>query len=289
METRSGRWPRAAGYASVAAGALMWSTGGVFVKVLAGRYGADPRAIACLRSAFGGVVLAWALPRLRGGSPVRLGASAGCFTVVVAGFVLSTAGTTAANAVFLQYAYPLFVAVGAVVLLGERLGWRTVAALALGMAGVGTILVGSWEPGHRGGLAWGLGSSVAFAGFALLQRAMPRGSPVARSSLYNLAAGALLLPVAWGRLGLSAEALGVVALQGVFQLAIPYVLVIYGLTRIRATDAALITLIEPALNPVWVWLVVGEAASGSTVLGGALVLVALTVRFLGARRAPPTR
>jgi hypothetical protein len=55
---------------------------------------------------------------------------------------------------------------------------------------------------------------------------------------------------------------------------------------VEATDGALITLIEPILNPLWVWLLVGEPTGRGTMLGGALLLAALVVRFLGARRAP---
>jgi drug/metabolite transporter (DMT)-like permease len=273
----------------ILATALMWSFGGVFVKVLRRDYDVDPRAIACLRSAMVGVLLAWALPRLRGAPRWRVGWSSLAYTVVVGCFVLSTAGTTAANAIFLQYAYPLLVAVGAVFLFSERLGRRTVVALGLGAAGVATILVCSWTADDRAGLVYGFGSAFAFAAFTLLQRSMRRGSPVALSSIYNLTAAVLLLPLAWGTLRLSAEALLVVAAMGTFQLGLPYILFIKGLRTVPATDAALITLVEPVLNPVWVWLVVSERPHWSTVVGGGLILVALLVRFLGARqvRAAP--
>ena len=211
----------ASGHLMILACALLWSFGGVFVKVLRRDYGVDPRAIACLRSAMVGVLLVWSLPRLRGAPRWRVGWSGLAYTVVVGCFVLSTAGTTAANAIFLQYAYPLIVAVGAVVLFSERLGWRTVIALVLGMAGVATILVCSWTPEDRVGLLYGFGSAFAFAAFALLQRSMRRGSPIALSCVYNLTAAVLLLPLAWGTLRLSAEALLVVAAMGTFNSACP--------------------------------------------------------------------
>jgi drug/metabolite transporter (DMT)-like permease len=109
---------------------------------------------------------------------------------------------------------------------------------------------------------------------------------VALSSLYNLTAAALLFPLAYGALALSFEAFLVVAAQGVFQLGIPYVLFIRGLRTVRATDAALITLVEPVLNPLWVWLAVSEAPHSSTCVGGALILLALVVRFVGLRQPP---
>jgi len=271
------------GHLMILACALLWSFGGVFVKVLTLRYGVDPAAIACLRSAAAGLLLAWALPGLAKAPKWRALGSGLAYTVVVGSFVVSTAGTTAANAIFLQYAYPLFVAVGAVLVFKERLGARTVLAVALGVAGVAVILVFSWRGGERAGLAWGFASSITFATFALFQRSMRAGSPAGLSSLYNLMAAALLLPLAWGRLAVSAEALVVVAAMGVFQLGLPYVLFIQGLRSVPATDGALITLVEPILNPLWVWLAVGEAPTWNSLVGGGLILVALAVRFLGAR------
>lgn len=281
------------GHALVFACALLWSLGGVFVKELRGTYDVDPRAIACLRALVAGLVLSWALGGLRGAPPWRTLASAPAYAMVVHSFVVATAWTSAANAVFLQYAYPLFVAIVAVGFMGERLGWRTAVALAVGMGGVATILVGSWSPTDQAGLLWGFTSSLAFAAFALLQRSMRSGSPIGLASFYNLVAAAIALPFAWKVLAMPLGAFAVVAAMGVFQLGLPYVLFIRGLRSIPATDAALITLFEPVLNPLWVWLWVGEKPAAATLVGGGLILVALVVRFMGLpageAQAPSTR
>ncbi len=276
----------ARGYLMILACAVLWSFGGVFVKVLGKDHGVAPGAIACLRSAAAGLLLVWALPGLAGAPLRRAAASCVLYAIVVGSFVFAVQGTTAANAIFLQYAYPVFVAIGAVCFFRERLGPRTLAALGLGLAGVATILICSWTPGARTGLACGFISSLAFAGLALLQHAIRGGSPVALASLYNLAAALLLLPFAWGGLQLSGTAWLLVAAMGVFQLGIPYVLFIRGLRIVPATDAALITLAEPVLNPLWVWLRVGERPSASTLFGAGLILLALLVRFARWRRVP---
>lgn len=275
----------------VLAAGVMWSLGGVFVKILKLHFAVDPWAIGCLRSAAGGLALAWALPRLGGAPRGRVAGAAVAYTIVVGGFCVAMVGTTAANAIFLQYTYPLFVAVGAVVLLAERLRGRTLVALAVGLCGVAVIFAGSWEPGQQKGIVYGLVSGAALGGFTLLQRSMRRGNPVALSSLYNLVAAALMLPLAWGALRVPWPALLVAAAMGIIQLSVPYVLFIKGLRTVPATDAALITLVEPLLTPVWVWLAVSEAPHASTYVGGGLILAALLVRFLGARRieaAPAT-
>ncbi|MBL7224198.1 MAG: DMT family transporter [Candidatus Brocadiae bacterium] len=276
---------RRSGYACVFAAALLWSLGGMFVKVLVERFGAEPRAVACLRSLFAGLVLVWALPRLGGVPRVRVGITSLVYALVVGTFVFSTAGTSAANAILLQYSAPLLVAVGAVWFLGERLGGRQIGALALGVGGVAAILAFTWGTPDQRGVLYGLGSAVAFASLMLLQRSMRSGSPVALSCVYNLTAGVVMLPLAWGALRLSPGAWLVVALMGTVQLGIPYALFIRGIQRVPATDAALITLVEPVLNPVWVWLAVREEPHWSTFVGGALILAGLLVRFAGARPA----
>jgi len=267
----------------------MWSFGGLFVKVLTRRYGVEPAAVACLRSAAGGLVLAWALPRVAGAPGWRVAGAGAAYALVVGTFVAAVAGTTAANAIFLQYAYPLVVAVGAWVFFKEALNARTLLALALCGIGVITIVTGSWKPEHLVGLGYGVVSAIAFAAFVLVQRSIRAGDPVALSSLYNLLTAAVLLPLAYDKLGLSAAAFALVAAMGIFQLALPYVMFMKGLRTVPATEAALITLLEPVLHPVWVWIGVREAPNAWTVIGAVLITAALLVRFSAPARAPTPR
>lgn len=275
------------GRIEVLAAAVLWSTGGVFIKTLTGRWAMAPQALACLRSAAAGLVLAWALPRLRGTRPLPAGAAGLAYAAALWAFVMATAGTTSANAIFLQYAFPLLVAIGAWAAFGERPTGRTVAALAVGMGGVAAIVAGCWTRSDRAGLGFGLTSAAALAAFVLLQRLLETTSPLALTALFNLLAAAAMLPLAWGRFHAPPAALVLVAVQGAVQIALPYVLFIRGLRSVPAAEAGLICLVEPVLNPVWVALFVGERPGAWTILGGAAILAALAVRFLpGGRTAP---
>jgi drug/metabolite transporter (DMT)-like permease len=82
--------------------------------------------------------------------------------------------------------------------------------------------------------------------------------------------GARLAPVHWGLL----------LVAGVAQLGISTVLYGKAIPHVRAIEAILIPIMEPVLNPVWVWLLVGEVPSGWALLGGAIVLGAVTARGL---------
>lgn len=258
--------------------AFLWSFGGVFIKTLTGKHGMAPEALACLRSLVAGLVLAWALPRLRRVPFARVSGAGAAYAFIVGTFVAATTDTTAANAIFLQYAYPLIVAVGARIIYSERIGARTTVALAIGMAGVATIVMGSWNPQHMRGVGYGLVSATAFGVFTLIQRGI-KNDAVALASLYNLIAAALILPFAIGKFACSTQALLLVVVMGAVQLAVPYVLFIKGLQQIPAAEAALVTLIAPVLNPLWVWMIVSETPTVQTVIGGAVILFAVATRF----------
>lgn len=269
---------------TIAAAAALWSFGGLFVKVLQGVFGVQPQAIACLRSAAAGIALGWALPRIAGAPLGRVGAASLAYLGTVLLFVHSTAMTSAANAIFLQYFYPLITAVGAALFFFERIDRRTVAALVLGTAGAGIIVGGSWNGADQEGVTLGLLSAVTFAAFVLIQRGIRSGGAIGLVAVYNLATALLLLPFAWPHLGIPTDAWILVAVMGIFQLGIPYALFVKGLKTVPAAEAAIITLLEPVLNPIWVWLGRGEVPSAWTVIGGSILLLALAVRFVSIRR-----
>ena len=93
-------------------------------------------------------------------------------------------------------------------------------------------------------------------------------------------AGLVLLP--WALrvdVSLGAVQWSVVAALGVLQMGVPYLLFARGIRSVKASEAALLTLIEAVLNPVWVWLLWGEVAPLSTWIGGSLILTGLIVRY----------
>lgn len=78
---------------------------------------------------------------------------------------------------------------------------------------------------------------------------------------------------------------------GVVQLAISYALFARGLRSVQAPDAALITLLEPVLNPIWVLLRHGERPANASLIGGLLLLASVALRYLperpGGKGLPP--
>jgi drug/metabolite transporter (DMT)-like permease len=95
--------------------------------------------------------------------------------------------------------------------------------------------------------------------------------------LGNLLAGAIGLPFMFQSMPDLSSWIGL-ALLGVVQLGLPYILFALALRHVRAVEGILIPMIEPVLNPVWVFLMLGEQPGGWALLGGTIILGAVMVR-----------
>jgi drug/metabolite transporter (DMT)-like permease len=172
------------------------------------------------------------------------------------------------------------------IFLGERPDRRSLFGIALAIVGI-AVIVGF---GHGGGssewagIGLGLGSGVAYAGVIIGMRGLRGVDPVWLSAVNNLFGSMALgmwmlatrgLPVAPS----PSQALGLAAFGGI-QMAIPYVLFARGLKTVTAPEAALISLIEPILTPVWVVLATRELPTAPTLFGGSFLLAGIVCRYL---------
>lgn len=257
-----------------AAGCL-WSLAGLFIKFLP----VPPLTIVFYRSLFAGASFAF-FARRSGPWPARpLLFSAAAYTAAISAFVAANKLTTAANAIVLQYTAPMFVFLAAAVWFRENIQRVTWLGLALGMAGIGVIFIGSAGEPDFSGVSLALLSGVLFAAYMVNLRFLGAVSPAALTCFNNLACCLLLLPFVGADGSLSWREGGILAIMGTVQLGLPYALFSRGVQRVAVHEASLIVLIEPILNPLWVALAVGELPSLSTVAGGVLILAGLAVRY----------
>jgi len=270
-----GRW-------FVLAAAVLWSLSGAITKSIA----LDGLTIAFYRGLFAGLVLVPFVPgarRVFRPVMVPLGLVFGAMTGL---FLAAMKATTAANAIILQYSATFWVVPLGLIFLGERPDRRSLSGIALAMVGLGVIVGG----GHGGGTEWkgvalGLASGVAYAGVVVGMRGLRALDPVWLSAVNNLS-GALALGV-WMSLTQGppavpgpAQAAALVAF-GVIQMAIPYTLFARGLREVSGPEAGLLALIEPILNPVWVYLVTRETPGAATLVGGLFLLSGVAIRYAG--------
>lgn len=241
-------------------------------------------AIAGARSWIAAATVLLLVPRVRWSfTPVKW-ATAICYTGTVALFVSANKLTTAANAIFLQYTAPIYIAILGAWLLKERPARLDWLLILITQGGIALFFLDELRPGHLLGNVFALASGLSFAALTLLLRLQKDGSPFESVLLGNILTGLLGLPFmfdacpSWGSVG------GLVLL-GVVQLGLPYVLFASAIRQVRALEASLISTLEPVLNPLWAFLFLQESPGRWALWGGTIVIgCALTRGILTARR-----
>ena len=280
----------------IAAAAILWSLSGAFKSVLThptplGLHEPplDPAQIAFYRVLFAGIVLVPTLRRIDLSFRPAMIAMVLTFAAMNGLFVRALTLGTAANAIFLQYTAPLWVYLAGILWLGERPDRRSTVAVATGMAGVAVILSGGWSAERLDVIGYALGAGVAYAGVLLWLRVLRGDSPRWLTVLNHLGSALVLLPDA-ARFGLpTAGQTAWLFLFGAVQMGLPYWLMARGLRTVSASEAAMLSLLEPILNPLWAYLVSPDQESPpmATWIGGALILSGIAYRYSpGARTSP---
>jgi drug/metabolite transporter (DMT)-like permease len=253
--------------------ALCWSLGGVLIKSIDW----PPMAIAGGRSAIAIPVMlllaGW--PRFTF-SRVQIGGAIS-YALTVALFVFATRMTTAANAIFLQYTAPIYVALIGRWYLGERASPIDWLVIVVALIGIALFFFDRLTTAGFWGNIVALASGVAFASVALFLRKEREGSPVAAIILGNLLVALASVPLMF-QASLGRGSAWRLLLLGAVQLGLPYVLYATAIKSVTALEATLIPLLEPVLNPLWVMLALGERPGPWAIVGGALVLAAVLGR-----------
>ena len=261
------------------AAAILWSLGGVLIKSIDW----TPLAIAGSRSLIAIVVIGLVMPGVGRKISWRTlpGALAYAGTVVL--FVIATKLTSAANAIFLQYTAPIYIAIISPWVLHERTKPLDWLLILVALCGVALFFVDQLSFEGLSGVIAALASGVSFAWLTVFMRRHRNESPESILLLGNILT--LLFASPWMFPFANLERNGIwILLLGVLQLAIPYLLYSQAIKHIRALDAAIISIIEPILNPIWVILVKGEHASRWSIIGGGIVLTTSLFRsFLASR------
>jgi len=266
----------------VLAAALMWSSCGLFVK--SGLFSDWPRAaegslLAFWRAFFVALVLAPMIRRPR--FHVCLVPMAACFAVMSVTYLTAITLTTAANAIWLQATSPWWVFLLSVAFFREPVVRRDLIPLGFGVLGVGTILFYEIREQAVVGVLCGLVSGVTFGSVILFLRRMRQENGVWLIALNHTVVALVMLPwVIWMGIWPSSGQLVVLACFGVFQMGIPYLLMFRGLRSIGSQEAAAIVLLEPVLNPLWVYLAGWETPRWWTIVGASLILAGLLLRYV---------
>lgn len=258
---------------SLAVVAVLWSTGGVVIKWVAW----NPMAVAGGRSLIAAIVIGVAFrhEKLSFSRPQWAGAVAYCATMIM--FVVATKLTTAANAILLQYTAPAYVALLGQWILGEKVTRRDWITIIVVFGGMILFFMDKFSQGGIVGNFFAIASGVSFALFFVLMRMQKNDAPYGTILLGNILTFLCSISFLSG-VTLNSSNLWAVLFLGVFQLGFAYVLYSDAICKVRALEAILITSIEPILNPIWVFLVLGEVPGNFALLGGLIVVSSIIVR-----------
>lgn len=265
---------------------LLWSMAGVMTRQLDT---ARSFEVTFWRSLFNALTLLLALglmrrrklfDDLRSGGPL-LWFSGLCWAVMFTAFMVAMTLTSVANVLVSMALGPMLTALFFRFFLGRRLPLRTWLSIAAGGFGIvwmfgGTVASGAWS----GILVAGAVPLAAALNWTLLQYRGERGPDMLPAVLIGALLSALAtLPLAWPWQA-SAHDLGLLALLGSVQLALPCLLVVQLSRHLPAPEIALLALLEVVFGVAWAWLWAAERPSAGVLGGGLLVLLALAANEL---------
>ncbi len=267
---------------------LLWSTGGMFIK-LATNF--DAYQVTFFRSLLAAITVLVITHK----NGLRINAFGVMCSVIYAVllflFVWATKHTTAANAIFLQYTAPVYILILAPFVIGEKFHLKDLVTVIFCLAGMSLFFVGDLTIGDYQGNIAALGSGI-FLGLYIMLLKHPRAEGMSGTitviygnfllALLTLPSGIAAFPTA------TLMDYAAVGFLGVFQIGISYILFIKGVRGgTRPLDASIIGFIEPLLNPVWVFLFVGERPSQWALLGGAVIIATVVLHTFAQYKLKP--
>src|SRR4051812_14146026 len=203
-------------------------------------------------------------------------AVAGCTAVASGTFIVALNHATVANVLFMQTVAPIAAALLAWLALGESITRRSAVAMAVAVLGVG-FMVGGPDTGGVLGIGASFAMTIAFAVAIVITRHRRDISMAPAICLSQLIVLVVAAPFA-SPSTITAHDLGFLILLGVGQMGLGLAFLTMGARLIPATEVALITLLEVVLGPLLVWVTVGETPAIATVLGGAVVVLAVVIQ-----------
>ena len=251
---------------------ILWSTGGMLIKLV----DLNPIALAGYRSIFAVVLVSFFIRKSAFQFSWNKLLGAISYTAMVILFVSATKATTAASAILLQYTSPVYIAILGGWLLKEKAVLRDWGVILFVILGMVLFFMDDISSGSLQGNILAILSGVAMAFNTIFMRREKDADP-----LENVFWGCILtILVAIPFMVKSVPDINSwtgIGLLGIFQLGLPYILYSKAIRHITALQSTFLSLIEPLLSPVWVFLTIGEIPGLMSLLGGIVVLAAVTI------------
>jgi len=202
-------------------------------------------------------------------------------------FIMATKLTTAANAIFLQYTLPIYIVLFGYWFLNERpqrADWISLVVIFTGL-----FLFFGDDLNFNGvtGNILAIVSGMFMAALMLCMRKQKDGNPANTILLANILGAVIGLPFLFQE-SFTPTNIGIISYLGIFQIGLSFVLYSIAIKQVKALESSLILTLEPILNPLWVFLVIGETPGKLALIGGLFVIGAVTARAIVSARTMVT-
>jgi len=264
------------GIIAIVIAALLWSTGGLFIKLIS----LDAYQLSFYRSIFSALTFAVLFRRKVFVFNTAVLLNGLFYAGILILFVIATKLTTAANAIFLQYTAPIYVLIFEPLILKTKLKAINVISVIISFIGMTLFFVGEISPSHLEGNLVALLSGICFAAFLIGIRKSSEEFRVPSIFWGNIFIPLICFNSVYPEFNIDMTNFLMVAYLGIFQIGLAYAIFTYSIKRIEGIEAALIAMIEPVMNPIWVYLGYGEKPSPFAILGGLIILSTITIRTI---------
>ena len=256
--------------------ALMWSLAGFNIKMIEW----SPYAIAAGLSLVAVILLAPMVLR-KGFQKIDRYVIGGaiCYAAFNYCFITSTTLTSSAIAIMMQYTAPIYVALLSWLFLRERVGWADIISVGFVFLGMIFFFLDSNSGGSLKGNIVSIFNGITFAGISIFLRLQKDGNPALSMYLGNVISAVAGLPIMWNAGMPDTISLLFLLLAGLL-VAVSYTLYAKASTGLSALETVLIPIIDPVMNPVWVFLFLDERPGALTIVGAAVILVSVTIRVV---------
>jgi len=264
------------GIIAIVIAALLWSTGGLFIKLIF----LDAYQLSFYRSIFSALTFVILFRRKVFVFNTAVLLNGLFYAGILILFVIATKLTTAANAIFLQYTAPIYVLIFEPLILKTKLKAINVISVIISFIGMTLFFVGEISPSHLEGNLVALLSGICFAAFLIGIRKSSEEFRVPSIFWGNIFIPLICFNSVYPEFNIDMTNFLMVAYLGIFQIGLAYAIFTYSIKRIEGIEAALIAMIEPVMNPIWVYLGYGEKPSPFAILGGLIILSTITIRTI---------
>ncbi|MDR2510765.1 MAG: DMT family transporter [Spirochaetaceae bacterium] len=285
------------GKLALLATASLWSTSGLFIKIIDWH----PVLIAGARSSIAVLFMAgfrliikrerpraFAASFAKAARTLPFWLSGAAYSATMLLFVAANKHTTSANAILLQYSAPVWTAFLGWIIIKEKPRAEHWGGMLCVIAGLVIFFRHALGEGGLFGDILAVLSGVAFGANSVFLRMQKDGNPSCGMFLANsftALAAIPFLPLLPDIAALGTAPVLAVIYMGLLQIGLASLLFAYGLTQTPAIAAMLIVAVEPILNPLWVFIATGERPSHDAFIGGGVIVAAvIAVNLISARR-----